>query len=378
MQAPSYVDLFLDAGEKAFRDEVVAYVRETAAQRDPLQFFKARDEQTKSIYKDLGARGWLSQCWPVAHGGQGRSPAFEFILWDELAYARACRVAMGPGVVAKTLSRYGTDEQRARYLPEIARSTLTFALGYSEPEAGSDLGGVRTRARREGDRYLITGEKRWTSDAHTSTHLWLLARTGKLEDRARGLSLFIVPLDTRGIEVRPIPLIDGHRINEVRLDEVEVAEDNRVGDENAAWPIMREVLAMERHLQVLPGRIRRDFEDLLAWARESGAIEDSEVRRRLADIGAGLTQIEAMTVGLVHNVADGHESELGAASAKLLGTLLLQRIARTPSELGYDDALVKGGIFEFLWREVIHETLSGGSIEVMRTLIARRALNLGA
>jgi alkylation response protein AidB-like acyl-CoA dehydrogenase len=374
----SYFDLFFDSDERAFRDEIVAYLTQTAGKRDPLQFFKSRDEPTQRIYRELGARGWLSQCWPVAHGGQGRSPAYEFILWDELAYARACRVAMGPGVVAKTLSRYGTDEQRDRYLPAIARSDLTFALGYSEPEAGSDLGGVRTRARRDGDRYLITGEKRWTSDAHTSTHLWLLARTGTLEDRARGLSLFMVPLDARGIEVRPIPLIDGHSINEVRLDEVEVSMADRVGEENSAWPIMREVLAMERHLQVLPGRIRRDYEDLLAWAQGNGAHNDAEVRRRLADIAAVLNQIEAMTVELVYNVASGHESELGAASAKLLGTLLIQRIARMPTELGYDDALIKGGIFEFLWREVVHETLSGGSVEVMRTLIARRALELGA
>jgi len=374
----SYLDLFFDDDERAFRDEVVAYLTQTAAQRDPLQFFMARDEPTQRIYRELGARGWLSLCWPVAHGGQGRSPAYEFILWDELAYARACRVAMGPGVVAKTLSRYGTEEQRDRYLPAIARSELTFALGYSEPEAGSDLGGVRTRARHDGDRYLITGEKRWTSDAHVSTHLWLLARTGALEDRARGLSLFMVPLKSPGIEVRPIPLIDGHRINEVRLDEVEVSVADRVGEENSAWPIMREVLAMERHLQVLPGRIRRDYEDLIAWAQGNAAINDPEVRRRLADIAAGLNQIEAMTVELVHNVATGHESELGAASAKLLGTLLIQRIARMPTELGYDDALITGGIFEFLWREVVHETLSGGSVEVMRTLIARRALELGA
>jgi 3-oxocholest-4-en-26-oyl-CoA dehydrogenase alpha subunit len=374
----SELDLFLDPDEIAFRDEVRAHLAATAAGRDPLQFFKERGEATQRIYRDLGARGWLSQCWPVEFGGLDRSPAYEFILWDELAYARAARVAMGPGVVAKTLIRYGTDEQRARFLPAIRESRLTFSLGYSEPEAGSDLGGVRTRARRDGDVYRVTGEKRWTSDAHTCSHLWLLARTGALEDRARGLSLFIVDLASPGIEVRPIPLIDGHRINEVRLDEVAVPVADRVGGEHAAWPIMREVLAMERHLQVLPGRIRRDYEDLLAWARTSGAGEDPEVRRRLADIGAGLLEIEALTVPLVHHVETHRESELEAAEAKLLGTMLLQRIARLPSELGYDAAIVQGGIFEFLWREVIHETLSGGSVEVMRGLIARRALHLSS
>jgi 3-oxocholest-4-en-26-oyl-CoA dehydrogenase alpha subunit len=372
------LDLFLTDEERAFRVAVRGYLVETAGDRDPMQFFKERDEGTLSIYRALGERGWLSQCWPVEHGGKGLSPAYEFILWDELAYARACRVAMGPGVVAKTLIRYGTDEQRARFLPAIAKSSLTFALGYSEPEAGSDLGGVRTRARLAGDHYEVTGEKRWTSDAHTSTHLWLLARTGALEDRARGLSLFMLDLSTPGIEIRPIQLIDGHRINEVRLDAVAIPVEDRVGDENAAWPIMREVLATERHLQVLPGRIRRDYEDLLAWSRSSGAQDDPEARRRIADLGVGLVEIEAMTVDLVGSVAGGSESELEAASAKLLGTLLLQRIARLPSELGYDDSVVKGSIFEFLWREVIHETLSGGSVEVMRTLIARRALGLGA
>ncbi len=335
------------------------YLEATAGERDPLQFFMERGESTHRIYNALGERGWLSQTWPEKFGGLGRSPAYEFILWDELAYARAARVAMGPGVVAKTLMRYGTDDQRERFLPSLRLSRYTFSLGYSEPEAGSDLGGVRTRARRDGDVYRVTGEKRWTSDAHTSSHLWLLARTGALEDRARGLSLFMLDLHAPGVEVRPIELLDGHRINEVRLDEVPVAAADRVGDENAAWPIMREVLAMERHLQVLPGRIRRDYEDLLAWASDEGVLEDVEVRRRLADIAAGLAEIEAMTVRLVYNVSSGHESELEAASAKLLGTLLLQRIARLPAELGYESAVVKGGIFEFLWREVIHETLSG-------------------
>src|SRR5262249_40596286 len=162
--------------------------------------------------------------------------------------------------------------------------------------------------------------------------------------------------------VRPIELIDGHRINEVRLDEVEVPVSNRVGEEHSAWPIMREVLAMERHLQVLPGRIRRDYEDLLAWADATGAAGDPHVSRRLADIGVGMAEIEAMTVQLVYNASSGHESELDAAAAKLLGTTLIQRIARLPSEQGYESSVLKGSIFEFLWREVIHETLSGGSV----------------
>ncbi len=117
---------------------------------------------------------------------------YEFILWDEMAYARAARPPLGSGIVAKTIIRYGTDEQRQRFLPGLRAGTTFFSLGYSEPEAGSDLGGVRTRAVRDGDDYVLNGEKRWTSGGHRADYLWVLCRTGTLESHARGLTLLIV------------------------------------------------------------------------------------------------------------------------------------------------------------------------------------------
>src|SRR5258708_9188299 len=197
-------DLLLDAGEVAFRDEVRAYLVSTAPERDPLQIFRDRGPRTRALYGGLGKLGWLAIAWPAEFGGGGRPPVFEFILWDELAYARAARLDIGPTVVAKTLMRHGTLAQQDRFLPDLRLGLKGYALGYSEPEAGSDLPGLRVMAVRDGDRYRITGEKRWTSDAHHSDFIWLLARTGTTEQRARGLSLFIVEAHSPGISISPI------------------------------------------------------------------------------------------------------------------------------------------------------------------------------
>ncbi len=371
-------DLLLDAGEVAFRDEVRAYLVSTAPERDPLQIFRDRGPRTRALYGALGELGWLAIAWPPEFGGGGRPPVFEFILWDELAYARAARLDIGPTVVAKTLMRHGTRAQQDRFLPDLRLGLKGYALGYSEPEAGSDLPGLRVMAVRDGDRYRITGEKRWTSDAHHSDFIWLLARTGTSEQRARGLSLFIVEAHSPGISISPIPTLDGHQVNEVRFDTVEVPLANRIGPENGAWPMMREALAEERHLQVLPGRIRRDLEDLAAWAEASGSLTDPDLQLRLGEFRTGLHEVEAMAVSLVADELGGDERDVLAAAAKLVGTSLLQRIARTPIELGYDEQAIEGSLFEFLWRECVVETIGAGTTEMMLDIVSRRGLKLGA
>jgi alkylation response protein AidB-like acyl-CoA dehydrogenase len=371
-------DLLLDADEVAFRDEVRGYLVRTAPERDPLQIFRDRGPRTRALYGALGELGWLAIAWPAEFGGGGRPPVFEFILWDELAYARAARLDIGPTVVAKTLMRHGTRAQQDRFLPDLRLGLKGYALGYSEPEAGSDLPGLRVMAVRDGDSYRITGEKRWTSDAHHSDFIWLLARTGTSEQRARGLSLFIVDAHAPGISISPIPTLDGHQVNEVRFDAVEVPLANRIGPENGAWPMMREALAEERHLQVLPGRIRRDLEDLAAWADASGNLADPDLQLRLAEFRTGLHEVEAMAVSLVADELGGDDRDVLAAAAKLVGTSLLQRIARTPIELGYDEQAIEGSLFEFLWRECVVETIGAGTTEMMLDIVSRRGLKLGA
>ena len=367
-----------DTEAARFRDEVREFGKSWASRADPFQVFKDRSGVSAEIYRSLGERDWLSIGW----GGYGRygerAPLFEFILWDELAYQRLVRPSLAAGIVAKSLIAAGSEQQKSEYLPRIGSGEFSFALGYSEPEAGSDLAGLQCRAISAGDRYVIRGEKRWTSDAHHSDALWLLARTGPADSGTRGLSLFIVDLRASGVVISPIPTLDGHQLNTVHLDDVEVEADRLVGQPGEAWPIVQRALAEERHLQVLPGRLRRDFEDLVAWSIESETLVQPELHSQLAQIAADIDMVEAGCWQLVTDAMLRRDSLLLAARQKLIGTELMQRIARLPSERGDPGCVVEGSPFWMLWRQCILETIAGGTTQVMRDMIARKVLGLGA
>lgn len=364
------------ATEQEFRLAVRELLRETAADRGEHQYFMDRSGPTADLYRALGDRGWLAVSWPESAGGAGRPAHFEFAMWDELAYARAARPSIAVGLIGRSILEAGTDEQKARLVPGVAGGRISFSLGYSEPEAGSDLTGLRTRAVPDGDSYIVTGEKRWTSDAHHADYLWLLCRTGELSARSRGLTLLIVDARSEGITVNPIPGMDGHQLNEVHLDGVVVPAANRIGGEGEAWTVIQAALARERHLQILPGRLRRDVEELYAWARESGRADDRSVRSRLAAIAGWLDVITATARVIVDDVEAGRDTTVIAARQKVVGTALMQQIGRLPLELGDVRQLCAGEPFEFAWRECILETVGGGTTEIMRDIIARRALQL--
>lgn len=364
--------------EEQFRQDVAEFL----ASREPVDgFFWHEDEHneaTRRLYRDLGERGWLSLAWPAAAGGGGLPPVYEFILWNEMAYARAARPPLGSGIVAKTIIAYGTDEQRERFLPGLRAGTTFFSLGYSEPEAGSDLGGVRTRAVRQGDVYVLNGEKRWTSGGHRADYLWVLCRTGTTESHSRGLTLLIVDRLSPGISIAPIPALDGERFNEVRFDDVEVPVANRVGEEDGAWTIMVESLATERHVQFSPKRVQRDFEELVELVRRTGRQDDPIVRAELAELAVELAEVEALSLLMLAAIQRGDAGVVEAACNKLAGSECAQRIARAAVDLCGVDALARGTPMEFLWRQSVSESIGGGTSEVMRGLVARVALGLGA
>jgi hypothetical protein len=237
---------------------------------------------------------------------------------------------------------------------------------------------VRTRASLDGDTYVVRGEKRWTSDAHNSQYLWLLCRTGELAERARGLTLLIVDLAAPGVTIRPIPTIDGHRLNEVFLDEVAVPVADRVGAEGGAWRLIREALAVERHLQLLPGRVRRDFQELLDRASQSGRMGSDLVRARLAGLAVDVAEVESQALRTLAAMESGGDATVAAARVKWLGTALTQRIARVAVDLGWPEAVDQADDLAFAWSQTVMETIAGGTSEIMRGLIARQALGLGA
>lgn len=363
--------------QEEFRLEVVDFLRDYQGLDGFFHHEGSYDEGVRALYKALGERGWLSLAWPESAGGAAKSPVYEYLLWDEMAYARAARPPLGSGIVAKTIISHGNDEQRERFLPGLRAGTTFFSLGYSEPEAGSDLGAVRLRAELVGDEYVLNGEKRWTSGGHRADYLWILCRTGTIESRSRGLTLLIVDRRSPGISVSPVPAIDGERFNEFRFDDVRVPAANRVGDENAAWTIISEALATERHVQFAPKRCQRDFEDLVAWASESGRDRDPIVRDRLADLAVGLAEVQALALVMLAAVEAQVPAVVEAACNKLAGSELAQQIARTAMDLAAPEALVRGTWLEFLWRQSLCETIGGGTSEIMRGLITRVALGLG-
>ncbi len=360
----------LDDAELQFQRDVVDVVSATAGLHS-RQYFAGRGGATRDLYQALGAQGWLSLCWPDEYGGRAASIVYEFLLWDTLAYLRAARPDLGPGLIAHVVIHHGSEDIQQRILPGLAAGSLTMCLGYSEPEAGSDLTHVSTLAQNEGDHYIVRGHKQWTSEAHHAAKMWLLCRTGSAERGNRGLSLLIVDMDSPGVAVTPVPTMDGHQINEVFLDDVIVPAANLVGPEGAAWPMMRAALAVERHLQVLPGRLRRDIETLESALAEHGIAGRPDVRRVVGDIKARQAIVEASSLATVVELEKGGTAVELAAQSKMLASRLCQQIPRAGLDLLGNAAAVGDGDLSFLWRASLMETIAGGTVEMMASLVAR-------
>jgi len=361
--------------EEAFRREVRAFVADWA-DLDAYLCHGPKWPRVAALFRALGERGWLSLAWPKEQGGLGLPPSFEYILWDEVAYARAARSPLAT-IVARTLLRAGTEAQRARWLPPIRAGALQFALGYSEPEAGSDLAGLRTRAVRRGDVYVVDGDKCWQSYAGHVDALWLLARTGEPESRGGGLSLFIVDRTSPGLTLTPLPTLDGDALYACRFESVEVPAERRVGPEHGAWQLMAEALADERHIQFPAGRLKRDLDEVAAFVRARGRDRDPLVRRELAELAVHVLEAEVLALRVVELTEAGRSAVVEAAANKVFHTELCQEIARRAFAWGGPESLVVGARVQQLWLQSLWETIGGGTSEVMRGVVAKQGLGLG-
>lgn len=370
------MQLTLSNDDAAFLAEVRTFL---TPYRDVASYLVA-GEQTRidGFYRALAERNWLALGWPTAHGGLGRSALQEFLLWNEIAFEQIARPPQGVGVVAKTIMRHGDETQKALWLERIRRHDATFALAYSEPEAGSDLASLRCRAELVGDHYRITGGKCWNSKAHHADYLWLLCRTGEPASRGKGLSLIIVDAQLPGVRIDPIRLMDGNDFTQITFDDVDVPVQCRIGAENAAWSMMAASLADERHVHFGPGRVRRDFLTVQKWAAANGLDADAAVRARFADLLIDVMEAEALSLRVLEATLAGAAVSWEAAAAKVAHTRTAQAIARLALDCGcYDAVLVDGGV-EMLWRQTMTETIGGGTSEIMQGIIARQRLRLGA
>jgi 3-oxocholest-4-en-26-oyl-CoA dehydrogenase alpha subunit len=365
----------------ALPSEVVSFLAEVAEFANERRWVRGyvRDETTrgavKQVCRELGQRGWLSLCWPLEHGGAGKSLLHEFVLWNELAYAEVTRPPTGMGVVAKVLIEHGTEMQQREFLPRLRAGEIDIALGYSEPEAGSDLTSLRTRARRDGDGYIVNGEKRWTSNGHVADFLWLLCRTGTTESRAKGLSAMLVDLPSPGITVQPIYMLDGARLNEIHFADVYVPVSRRVGEENRAWEMISHALSVERYVNMPPKKCVADLEKLAGWLRDNGRDQDALVRARIADLAVEVATVEVAAYGAVLSQEHALPAAVPATHAKLLHSVTTQRMADAALELGGPE-LIDATDIQAMWLQALGETIGGGTTEILRTSIAKVELRL--
>ncbi|MFF9911026.1 acyl-CoA dehydrogenase family protein [Streptomyces sp. NPDC013457] len=326
--------------------------------------------------RHLAAHGWTCVGWPTEYGGRGASIEEQIAFHEEYALADApARVNhIGEQLLGPTLIDHGTEEQKARFLPPIRAVEELWCQGYSEPDAGSDLAAVRTRARRDGDDWVIDGQKIWTSLAHESQWCFVVARTEPSSRRHAGLSYLLVPLDRPGVEIRPIVQLTGtSEFNEVYFDGARTAAANVVGAPGDGWRIAMATLGYERGVSTLGQQVgfRRELEGLIALARSNGALADPLIRDRLARAWAGLQAMRASARrGTDPSTAKLYWShwhrDLGELAMDVRGAAATV-VAAEPYELDEWQRL-------FLFSRA--DTIYAGSSEIQRNLIAERVLGL--
>ncbi|WP_410642883.1 acyl-CoA dehydrogenase family protein [Amycolatopsis sp. lyj-346] len=338
----------------------------------------------KEIVRQLGKDGWLALGWPPGYGGQGRPMLDQLVFTDEAAVAGVPVPFLTVNTVGPTIMRYGTEEQKAFYLPKIAAGELHFSIGYSEPEAGTDLASLRTRAERDGDEYVVTGQKMWTSLIEYADYVWLAVRTDPSAKKHRGLSILIVPTSADGFSWTKVHTVAGPGTSATYYDGVRVPVSARVAEENAGWPLITNQLNHERVALTSAAPIRKALDDVLAWAKETGAIDHEWVRLHLARVHAGAEYLKLRNWRIAWAAA---ASELGPAEAsatKVFGTEFAIEAYRLLMEVlgaaavvreGSPGALLAGRI-ERLHRSALILTFGGGTNEIQRDMIAATALGL--
>ena len=383
--------------QDAFRQELRDFLKENLGEDwrgiDPDAYFHNENwPRIRQLTAKMAEKGWLTLAWPKEYGGQGRPHIEQMIYNEETAYFRAPTrdVSIGTHMVGPTLMLYGTEEQKTQYLPEIASGEAVYCQGFSEPESGSDLASLQLRAVEDGDDYVLNGSKIWTSGAHRSTHCYLLTRTDPDAPKHRGVSVFVVDMDTPGIEVRPIiNMFDIHYFNQVFFDNVRVPKQNMIGEKNRGWYIAATTLDFERSGVASFASNRRSLEELVELARETQnngkpLSEDPLIRRRLADLWVSNEAGKTIAYNVAWMQSEGQVPNKEASISKMMGSEIAQQIHQLGIQmLGMYGILDKGSKWAYLngrlawqWMDSISLTIRGGTSEIQRNIIATRGLGL--
>ena len=401
------MDLAFTPEELAFRDEIRSWVKQNLPADISTKVLQAqrltRDDMQRWA-KILGKQGWLGYGWPKQFGGPGWTAVQKHLFEEECAMAGAPRIVpFGPVMVAPVIMAYGTPEQQKRFLPGIGSGEVWWSQGYSEPGSGSDLASVRTRAERQGDKYIVNGQKTWTTLGQYGDWMFNLVRTSTEGKPQTGISFLLIDMKSPGVSVRPIKLLDGEcEVNDVFFDNVEVPAENLIGEENKGWTYAKHLLSHERTNIADVNRAKRELERLKRIAKAEGLWGDQRFRDQIALLEVDIVALEMLVLRVLSAEKSGKNSLDIAGLLKIKGSEIQQRytelmmLAAGPYSLPYiweameagwqGDQAAVAALKGFPGGEVANATLApnyfnmrkttiyGGSNEVQRNIVAQTVL----
>src|SRR5690242_489760 len=385
--------------QEAFAAEVEKFLDE---HDDPDIFDLTRENMSqivdtpkrRAFMAEVGAKGWLGITWPEEYGGTEGEGVYEFILNEALAGRGGPQIGKGVGIIGKTLIKHGNDFLKQKFLPMILRNDVEFAVGYSEPNAGSDAASMRLKAERDGEGWRLNGQKTWTTSAHFAEWYWLGTRTDP-DNKHQGITLMLVPLDQPGVTIRPIWTMGDERTNEVFLEDVFVPDEYVVGDVNKGFQYISQALDLERFTMFTFSPIKQRLDLLCEYVRDEEVDgrplrEDPVVRSKIARLA---TDAEVARVLGLRVVAESMKAEkvpgtppptIESSQYKLFATEYSRRLADASMDIGgpgtqlrvhTEDAPMEGRA-ESTYRYTVIDTIGGGASEIQKNIIARRGLGL--
>ena len=387
--------------EESFRAEVREFLRSELPEEwdfDPFELTEDKWDFARDFTKKLAGKGWVAPAWPQEYGGQGMPYMKQVVLSEEIAYHRAPNTSLiGVTYAGPTIIVYGNDDQKKQFLPGITSGDIVWCQGYSEPNAGSDLASLQTRAVKDGDDYIINGTKIWSSNAHKANWCFFLARTDTEAPKHKGISYFITPMDAPGVSVRPlVNMADEHVFNEIIFDNVRVPVKYLVGEENRGWYIGMTTLDFERSNISTAAQYRRTFEQLVEYAKEQGARSKEPGNESASNGSKDGTQAKLAELAIENQVgrylsyrvasmqSRGQIPNYESSAAKVYHSEYGQRLAGAGLQImGMHGTLREEskharmrGRFARTYLTSLGSTIAAGTSEIQRGIIAQRGLGL--
>ena len=385
--------------EELFVEEVKNFIKEEKKKSNAADVFapnREADAQTKidsparrEFMKILSSKGYLGMSWPKEYGGKEKPGIYDYILNEELCRVGAPSPGKGVGSIGQTIIHHGSNKIKDEFLPQILAGEIDFALGYSEPGAGSDLASLKLKAEKKDGGWLINGQKIWTSSAHVADWYWLAARTDPEAPKHRGISVFLVKMDDPGIEVHPIETVGEHATNSVFLTDVFITDEYVIGDVNNGWKYICEALNYERFTFYTIAPLEQKFKELVELinklSRDGTPLNKiPEIRKKIIYLYADVQKAKVLQRKVLSVAIQDEVPQTEAAVFKLFSTKLHQKLANEAMDILGREGLFRkecqdshaNGKWEWSYRSTLVDTIGAGTTEIQKNTIAKKSLNL--